>query len=670
VIGGRRPLQGRKPGDRRVRLDRPHAPYFRYSGKGQLTAKKAASAPTTPAGRVWASIRGFFVGRPLASEDELGERLSKKKALAIFSSDAISSSAYATEEILRVLILGGAAAMAFGLEVSIAIAVLLIAVAVSYRQICLAYPGGGGSYSVSRRNIGRKVSLVAASALLIDYVMTVAVSTTSAVEQITSAFPVLFDERVLIGIAALSLITLGNLRGLREAGNIFAVPTYLFVGSALLMIAVGTFRIVILGEGATYGPELQEQVTGTFQPLTAILILRAFAAGAVALTGTEAIATGVPAFKPPEAKNAAATLTVMAGLLGVLFIGITFLAVNLALSPIDHPVKETVISQVARGVYGDGALFYLFQAFTALLLFLAANTSFNAFPRLLAILAGDGHMPRQFALRGDRLAFSYGILVLAGVAAFLIWFFEGETHALIPLYAVGVFIDFTISQTGMIRHWLRERSAGWRKRLSINAFGAALTATVAVIVTSVKFFDGAWMVLVLIPILVALMSFIHRQYDLQEAELRVREDGLLPGPHREQRVIIPVNGINRAVVQAINFGRALTRDLRAVYVTDDLEAADSLRKRWEEQLPDVPLVIVESPFRAVISPVVAYLDILDQAWPPDKEAPMTIVVLPEYVARHWWDRMLYNQTAKRLKSALVGREHTVIADVPYRRSGG
>ena len=667
MIGGRRPLQGRKPGDRRVRLERPHAPYFRYTGKGQLTAREAASAPTTPTGKLLASIRGYFVGRPLMSEDELGERLSKKKALAIFSSDAISSSAYATEEILRVLILGGAAAMAVGLEVSIAIAVLLMAVAISYRQICVAYPTGGGSYSVSRRNIGRTVSLVAASALLIDYVMTVAVSTTSAVEQITSAFPVLFDERVLIGIAALAVITLGNLRGLREAGNIFAVPTYLFVGSALLMIAVGGFRILVLGEGATYGPQLEEQVGRTIEPLTAILVLRAFAAGAVALTGTEAIATGVPAFQPPESRNAATTLGVMAALLGVLFIGITFLAVNFGIGPIEEPAKQTVISQIAREVYGNGLLFYLFQVFTAVLLFLAANTSFNAFPRLLAILAADGHMPRQFALRGDRLAFSYGILVLAGVAAALIWYFEGETHALIPLYAVGVFIDFTISQTGMIRHWLRERSPGWRRRLSINAFGAALTATVAVIVTAVKFFDGAWLVLVLIPILVALMAFIRRQYEGQEIELQVREEGLLPGPHREQRVIIPVNGINRAVVQAVNFGRALAADLRAVYVTDDLEAADALRARWERQLPDVPLVIVESPYRAVISPVVAYLDILDQAWPPDKEAPLTIVVLPEYVARHWWDRLLYNQTAKRLKSALVGREHTVIADVPYRR---
>jgi hypothetical protein len=357
----------------------------------------------------------------------------------------------------------------------------------------------------------------------------------------------------------------------------------------------------------------------------------------------------------------------MATLLAVLFIGITFLAVNFAIVPIEFPEKQTVIAQVARTVYGDGALFYLFQAFTALLLFLAANTSFNAFPRLLAILAGDGHMPRQFALRGDRLAFSYGIIILASLAASLIVIFQGSTHLLIPLYAVGVFIDFTISQTGMIRHWLREKSPGYRRRLAINAFGAALTAIVAVIVTAVKFWDGAWLVLVLIPVLVGIMEFIRRQYDGQALELEVRDEGVLPGPHREQRVIIPVNGINRAVVQAINFGRALAGDVRAVFVTDDLDAADALRARWERQLPDVPLVIVESPYRAVISPVVAYLDILDQAWPPDKEAPITIVVLPEYVARHWWDRLLYNQTAKRLKAELVGREHTIIADVPYRR---
>ena len=666
MIGGRRPLQGRKPGDKRVRLERPHAPYFRYTAPGQLTAKEAASTPTSGTGKALASVRGFFVGRPLASEDELGERLAKKKALAIFSSDAISSSAYATEEILRVLILGGVVALAYGLQVSIAISILLAIVAFSYRQICIAYPTGGGSYAVSRRNIGRTVSLVAASALLIDYVLTVAVSTSSAVEQITSAFPGLLDWRVVIGVGAIGLITVGNLRGLREAGNIFAIPTYLFVFSALVMIAVGSFRILVLGEGDGYQEQLIGQVEGTLQPLSIILLLRAFAAGAVALTGTEAIATGVPAFKPPESKNAAATLGYMAALLAVLFIGITFLAVSYGITHVEFP-SQTVISQVARTVYGDGVLFFLFQAFTALLLFLAANTSFNAFPRLLAILAQDGYMPRQFALRGDRLAYSYGILVLGGVAALLVIGFGAVTHLLIPLYAVGVFIDFTISQSGMVRHWLRERSPGWRRRLSINAFGAALTGAVAIVVTAAKFTSGAWLVLVLIPVLVLIMSFIFRQYEGQAAELHVRDEGILPGPHREQRVVVPVNGINRAVIQAINFGRAFGTDLRAVYVTDDMNRAEELRERWIRQLPDVPLVVVESPYRAVISPVVAYLDVLDQAWPPDREAPITIVVLPEYVARHWWDRLLYNQTAKRLKAALVGREHTVIADVPYRR---
>ncbi len=587
MIGGRRPLQGRKPGDRRVRLERPHAPYFRYTAPGQLTAKEAASTPTSGTGKVLASVRGFLVGRPLASEDELGERLAKKKALAIFSSDAISSSAYATEEILRVLILGGVVALAYGLQVSIAISILLAIVAFSYRQICIAYPTGGGSYAVSRKNIGKTVSLVAAAALMIDYVLTVAVSTSSAVEQITSAFPGLIDWRVVIGVGAIGLITVGNLRGLREAGNIFAIPTYLFVFSALLMIGVGSFRILVLGEGDGYQEQLIGQVEGTLQPLSLILLLRAFAAGAVALTGTEAIATGVPAFKPPESRNAASTLGYMAALLAVLFIGITFLAVSFGITHVEFP-SQTVISQVARAVYGDGVMFYLFQAFTALLLFLAANTSFNAFPRLLAILAQDGHMPRQFALRGDRLAYSYGILVLGGVAALLVIGFGAVTHLLIPLYAVGVFIDFTISQSGMVRHWLRERSPGWRRRLSINAFGAVLTGAVAIVVTTVKFTSGAWLVLVLIPILVLIMSFIFRQYEGQAEELHVRDDGILPGPHREQRVVVPVNGINRAVVQAINFGRAFGTDLRAVYVTDDMDKAEALRLRWNRPAAGCP----------------------------------------------------------------------------------
>ena len=632
-----------------------------------MTAKAAASTPTTGLGHALATIRRVFLGRPLASEEEIGERLSKKKALAIFSSDAISSSAYATEEILRVLILGGVAALTLGLEVSIAITVLLVAVAISYRQVCVAYPTGGGSYSVSKRNFGRNASLIAASALLIDYVMTVAVSTTSAVEQITSALPELIDARVLIGVIGVALITIGNLRGLREAGNIFAIPTYLFLGSALLMIAIGTFRIVIGGEDAEFSPQVINAASKVPEQVGILLLLRAFAAGAVALTGTEAIATGVPAFQSPEARNAASTLGAMAVLLGILFIGITFLAVNFGITHLDLPEKQTVISQVARRVYGDGSIpFFLFQSFTALLLFLAANTSFNAFPRLLAILAGDSHMPRQFGLRGDRLAFSYGIIVLAVVASALIVLFNGETHLLIPLYAVGVFIDFTISQAGMIRHWRRERPQGWQRRLAINAFGCTLTAIVAVVVAVAKA-PASLLVLALIPLLVALMLFIRRQYEGQAEELHVREDTVFAGPHREQRVVVPINGINRAVVQAVTFARTIATDVRAVYVTVDPDEAEAMLRRWERQLPGVPLVIVESPYRAIVEPFVAYLDVLADAWPPDREAPVTIVVLPEYVAKHWWDRLLYNQTAKRLKAAIVGREHTVIADVPYRR---
>jgi amino acid transporter len=671
MIGGRRPISGRKPGDKRIRVERHHSPYFRYTGPGQLTAKAAASAPTTGMGRASARVKHFLLGRPLANEEEIGERLAKKKALAIFSSDAISSSAYATEEILLAFVAAGvgAAAFSFSIEVSIAIALLLGIVAFSYRQVCHAYPNGGGSYSVSKANFGRMASLVAASALLIDYTLTVAVSTSSAVEQIASAFPGLSDWKVVIGVSAIGLITLGNLRGLREAGNIFAIPTYLFLGSAFLMIGMGVYRIVALGDtGPTPSPEVVAAMQRTATDVTLLILLRAFASGAVALTGTEAIATGVPAFKPPESKNAAATLMAMAIILATLFIGITFLASSFHILP-SH--GQTVIAQIANHVYGDTVGFYLFQAFTALLLFLAANTSFAAFPRLAAVLAEDGFIPRQFAFRGDRLAFSTGILLLGGVAALVVIAGGGSTHALIPLYAVGVFIDFTISQSGMVKHWLSTKEQGWRYRLVINATGAVLTGVIAVVVTSVKFTSGAWLVVVLIPTLVGGMLFIRRQYTAQAAELEVRDDLVFDRPHREQRVVIPVNGINRSVVQAVMFGKSLASDpsmLQAIFVTMDLEEAERLRERWERQLPGVPLVVVESPYRALVGPVVTYLDVLERAWPPDKQAPTTIVVLPEYVARHWWDRVLYNQAAKRLKAALVGRDHTVIADVPYRKS--
>ncbi len=606
-----------------------------------------------------ARAKALLFGRPLASEAELDERLSKRKALAIFSSDAISSSAYATEEILRSLVVLGAAAFIFTLEISIAIALLLAIVAFSYRQVCIAYPTGGGSYSVSKENFGRMASLVAASALLIDYTLTVAVSTSSAVEQITSAVPGLIDVRVLLGVGAIMLIMLANLRGLREAGNIFAAPTYLFVGMALLMIGIGVYRIVFEGAGAG-APGALEAAPDVAQAAGVIILLRAFASGAVALTGTEAIATGVPAFKPPEPRNAAATLMVMAALLATLFIGITFLATNFRILPNED---QTVVAQVSATIFGaDSPGFYLFQAFTALLLFLAANTSFAAFPRLGAVLARDGFMPRQFSSLGDRLAFSTGIVVLALVAASLVVIFGGDTHALIPLYAVGVFIDFTISQAGMIRHWLAERSSGWRYRLAINAVGCALTGVVAVVVTSAKA-PTSLLVIALIPILVAIMLFIHRQYGQQGRELALRPDQVIGPPHRRERVIVPVPGLNRAVVQAVNFGRSIAEDVRAVHIADDPATVPSLRADWERQMPGVPLVIVETPFRSLVPPLLAYLDVMAPSGPDT----ITIVVLPEYVARHWWDRVLYNQRTNRLRQALLGRPDTVIANVPYRR---
>ena len=661
-----RPLRGRKLGDRRVRIERPHAAYFRYNPEGTLVAKEAASAPRTSAGRAIARVRGVLFGRPLSIHEEITERLSKAKALAIFSSDAISSSAYATEEILRVLVLAGAGALILSLPIAIAIAFLLTVVSISYRQEIYAYPSGGGDYAVARANLPGIFALIVAGALLVDYTMTVAVSTSSAVEQVISAVPDLEALRVEIGVVAIVLIMLGNLRGLRESGNIFAIPTYLFAGSTLLMVAVGLFRVIVLGEHSP-PPEPLPGQPSALQAVGLLLIIRAFASGSVALTGTEAIANGVPAFKPPEPRNAATTLTVMAILLGVLFIGITFVADSFGVVAIDEPATKTVISQVAATIYGDNTiLFYLYQTFTALILFLAANTSFNAFPRLAAILATDGYMPRQFSFRGDRLAFTSGIVILSVAASSLLVLFGGITTALIPLYAVGVFIAFTIGQSGMVLHWRRERPSGWTRRLAINAFGAVLTASVFVVVLIAKA-PTSLLVAVIIPLLVAVMLFIRRQYSASNMELAVKPHIRIPGPHREERVIVPVPGINRAVVQAINVGRSIDANVQAVLISDEPEEAAAVRERWERQLPDVPLVIVESPYRALVAPLISYLDVQDRAWPSDKEAPVTFVVIPEYVARSWWERILYNQSAKRLRAALLGRPHTVVVNVPYRR---
>ena len=668
MSGSRPPLKGRKIADRRVRVERPHAAFFRYTGEGQLVAKAAASRPLTPAGRLVARISAIALGRPLASEEEIGERLAKKKALAIFSSDAISSSAYATEEILRVLIVAGAAgALAYSIGVSIAIALLLTVVSFSYRQVCRAYPSGGGAYIVARQNLAPIFGLIAAAALLIDYVMTVAVSTASAIQQIQSILPAAYDYRIEIAFVSISLITIGNLRGLRESGNIFAVPTYLFVGLALLIVIGGFIRIVG-GSVHALPPQVGAVPLGATEQLSIFLLLKAFAGGSVALTGVEAIANGVPAFKKPEAKNAANTMITMAILLGVIFIGITIVAHAFAIVPsTDNSGGPTVVALVAGTVFGASPLFYVFQIATALILFLAANTSFNAFPRLAAILAEDGYMPRQFSFRGDRLAYSWGIVLLAGIAFVLLVLFNGDTHALIPLYSVGVFVCFTLSQSGMVKHWFVTREPGWWWRAAVNAFGGLLTFLVLIIVTSVKFQNGAYLVIILIPLLVAMMLFIQRQYSASQRQLAIKPDYIAKPPHREERVVIPIPGLTRAVIQAVNVGRSISDDVRAVYISEDPDAASEVRLSWERQVPGVPLVVVESPYRALVGPLLAYLDVLDRAWPPDKPEPITFVVVPEYVARHWWARILYNQSAKRLRTVLVGRPHTVVVSAPYRR---
>ncbi|MEI7743611.1 MAG: APC family permease [Chloroflexota bacterium] len=667
MIGGRRPITGRKPGDRRVRVERPHAPYFRYTGPNQLVAKPAASAPRSDLERNLLRGKAWLIGKPLASEEEIGERLSKRLALPIFSSDAISSSAYATEEILRVLVLAGAGALLVSVPVAIAISVLLAVVAISYRQVCNAFPGGGGAYAVARQELRPILGLVAAAALLIDYVMTVAVSTSSAMDQLISIMPGLDLIRIEVAVLVIAAITIANLRGLRESGNIFAVPTYLFVGLALVIVASGLFHIVT--GSVTPLPHQPEAVHLGTESLGIFLILRAFASGSVALTGVEAIANGVPAFKPPESKNAANTMLSMAVLLGVIFIGVTVISRAYDIIPSrELSGGPTVIALVATTVFGaNSPVFYVFQVATALILFLACNTSFNAFPRLAAILAEDGYFPRQFSFRGDRLAYTWGIVMLAAIAAGLYIAFKGNTTGLIPLYSVGVFVCFTLSQSGMVVHWIRGHQPGWWWRLGVNAFGALLTLVVLVIVMVEKFEHGAWLVAILIPAIVAGMLFINRQYSASARQLAIRPDYVLPAPTREERAIVPVPTLNRAVVRAVNVARSITEDVIAVYISEDPEASAAMRSRWERQMAGVPLVIVESPYRALAGPLMAYLDVLDRAWPPDKVDPITFVVVPEYVARHWWERVLYNQSARRLRTVLLGRPHTVVVDVPYRR---
>ena len=668
IVVPRTSLHGRKPGDVRVRIDRPHEAYFRYTGPNQLQAKVAASVPRTGLGRAAARARAILFGRPLSIYEEISERLGVLTGLAVFASDNISSSAYATEEIMRVLILAGAGILALTLPITIGIVVVLAIVVTSYRQTISAYPNGGGSYIVASDNLGTMPGLIAASALLIDYVLTVAVSVAAGVAALTSIFPGLYEPRVAVGVVIVIAIALINLRGIRESGLAFSLPTYIYLLSIFGLLAFGFYRY-FTGTMPEYTPPASWLGSNPAEPLGILLILRAFSSGSVALTGVEAVSNGVPAFKPPETKNAATVVVLMGTFFALIFLGMSFLAGQLGVLP-DPTEQETIVSQITRSFVGEGTPFHLLvQLSTAVILVLAANTSFADFPRLSSILARDNFLPRAFQFRGERLAFNSGIVVLTAMSVVLLVAFGGSVTNLIPLYTVGVFIAFTLSQSGMVRHWwkLRASDRAWRRRAVINGIGAITTGVVAIEVAAVKFALGAWVVLLLMPVLIAMMLFIRKQYASSAAQLEVRPDIAIPPPRREARAVVPVPGINRAVIQAVNVGRTFSTDVHAVLVSDSPADAAKVRERWERQLRDVPLVVVDSPYRALVPPLLAYLDVLDDAWPAGKEAPITFVIIPEFVAKSWWERILYNQSARRLRQALLGRPHTVAVSVPYRR---
>ena len=602
------------------------------------------------------AVKKLFVGSPLATAQARHERLSRTSALAVFSSDALSSVAYATEEILLVLVLAGSAALTFSIPIGIAIALLIAVVVSSYRQTILAYPHGGGAYIVTKDNLGTLPALVAAGALLIDYVLTGAVSVAAGVAAITSAFPILYDYRIALGVIFIAGIATVNLRGLRESGALFAVPTYLFVVSFAAMLAYGFVRWMFGWEGV---PAPAAEPAEMSQALTIFLVLRAFASGCAALTGVEAVSDGVPAFRPPEARNARIVLAWLGIILVTLFIGITFLAHHYQVLP---RAEETVVSQLARLIFGGGLLYYEVQAVTMLILVFAANTAFADFPRLAYFLARDGFIPRQFGTRGDRLVFSNGILILGGLAALLILLFGGATHALIPLYAVGVFVSFTLSQASMVRRWLSRREEGWWWRWVLNAVGAATTGLVMLVIAATKFSHGAWMVVLLIPLLVALFMMIHRHYaDVARQLSLVNYGGPPPIQHS---VLVLVGDLHRGVAAALRYAQTLSTSAKAVYVELDPERTQKLEEKWGKFGLGVPLVVLTSPYRSLLTPFLDYVNHLLAVG----ENHVVTIVIPEFVPARWWQHLLHNQTALLIKGALLFRKGVVVVDVPFHLS--
>lgn len=607
-------------------------------------------------------VKRVLVGRPLASAEQEHQRITKTIALAVFSSDAISSTAYATEEILFVVALAPSSLL-LGLDVlvpiAIAVALLLAIVVTSYRQTIFAYPSGGGSYVVCRENLGEMPSLIAGASLLVDYILTVAVSISAGVAAIVSipAFRDFADQRVLIGLALIALISVANLRGIKESGRIFAVPTYIYIVMVTALVGYGLFQAFFGNLGHVPFDPKASAAPFDGGTLGIFLILKGFSSGAVALTGVEAISNGVPAFRRPESKNAATTLMFMAFILGTLFFGVSVLAQHAQPYP-SH--DQTVFSQLGLLVFGNGPLYVILQFATAAILTLAANTAYADFPRLSSIIARDGYLPRQFANRGDRLVFSNGVLFLAGAAGVLIVAFGGITNKLIPLYAVGVFTSFTLSQAGMVRHHRTEQERGWKRNIVINGFGSFATGIVTVIIATTKFRDGAWVVLVVIPLIILLFRSIHRHYQTVASGLAVTPDFKVR--KMNHTVVVLVGSVHKGVLEALAYAKSLRPNrLLALSVVSDEEEQAKIEAAWEEYELDTPLEILYSPYRELSRPVLRYVDELDA----QRENDIVTIVIPEFVVGSWWGQLLHNQSALVLKGRLLFRKNTVVTSVPY-----
>jgi len=603
----------------------------------------------------FSQLKRIVVGEPIPSHLAHHERLSRFTGLAVLSSDPLSSVAYATEEILRVLVLVGVGALGFASPIALVIAAILAIVVFSYRQTIHAYPSGGGAYIVAKDNIGETPALIAAAALLIDYVLTVAVSIAAGVAAITSAFPEWHNVRVEMTLGFVVILTIGNLRGIRESGRIFSIPTYFFVVSLLMLIGVGAWRAL---SGTIQPVEVANAIAPTGEHLTLFLLLTAFSNGCTAMTGVEAVSNGVPAFKPPESKNAAATMLMMAVLSITMFLGITLLAHAYHALPSE---QETVVSQIARGVFGGrGVPYYVVQVATMLILVLAANTAYADFPRLASILARDRYLPRQLMNQGDRLAFSNGIVGLALFASLLLVVYGGDTHALIPLYMIGVFVSFTLSQAGMVVHWRRLRGRGWKTSALINGVGALVTGIVLIVVAVTKAQEGAWIILLLIPLHVLLFRTIRRHYDGVESQLSMKgfsDDA----PRRYNTVLVPISGVHRAVIEAVRYAKTLSPEVRAVYVNMDPHATEQIRSDWATWGQQVPLVVLDSPYRSLMEPLLEYLEQVDGERPDD----YITVVLPEYLPARWWHHLFHNQRALLIKGSLLFRPNVVVTSVPF-----